>query len=112
MKARRPHERKLCGARTRRGTACRRWAYPNGRCANHGGKSRAWFAHPNYKHGRYSKYGIERSQWREHRQSVAFWRDVERRLARLPGDEVTHEQLRVIMRDVRAYHRRRGWFVK
>ncbi len=22
----------------------------------HGGKSRRWFTHPNYKHGRYSKY--------------------------------------------------------
>jgi hypothetical protein len=28
----------------------------NGRCNLHGGKSLAWFAHPNFKHGLYSKY--------------------------------------------------------
>ncbi|MDQ3713824.1 MAG: hypothetical protein M3388_16610 [Acidobacteriota bacterium] len=47
---------KMCGAKTRRGTACRRSPMRNGRCSNHGGKSLLWFAHPNYKHGRYSKY--------------------------------------------------------
>jgi len=47
---------KICGAKTRRGSACRRAPMRNGRCSNHGGKSLAWFAHPNYKHGRYSKY--------------------------------------------------------
>jgi hypothetical protein len=26
-----------CGARTRKGTSCRRRTYPNGRCRNHGG---------------------------------------------------------------------------
>jgi hypothetical protein len=31
---------------------------PNGRCANHGGKSLKGFAHPNYKHGCYSKYDV------------------------------------------------------
>jgi hypothetical protein len=30
-----------------------------GRCNLHGGKSLAWFAHPNFKHGRYSKYSFE-----------------------------------------------------
>src|SRR5205085_9000373 len=99
MNAGRPHERKLCGARTRRGTACRRWACPNGRCANHGGKSRAWFAHSRYKHG-HSKYGIERIKWLEQRQAIAFWRDVERRLARLPGEAVTDEQLSAVRREL------------
>ena len=31
--------RARCGARTRRGTACLRTAFPNGRCPNHGGLS-------------------------------------------------------------------------
>ena len=48
---------KRCAVRkTRRGTPCRRVPILNGRCPNHGGKSPMWFAHPKYKHGRYSKY--------------------------------------------------------
>jgi hypothetical protein len=47
--------RKSCGAKTRSGTPCRRKPRKNGRCRLHGGLSRAGFAHPNYKHGRYSK---------------------------------------------------------
>lgn len=61
-----PHERRqsvsTCGAKTRSGTPCKRLpAVPNkgGRCNLHGGKSLAWFAHPNFKHGRYSKYSFE-----------------------------------------------------
>jgi hypothetical protein len=30
----------------------------NGRCPNHGGKSLSGPAHPNYKHGRYSKLNM------------------------------------------------------
>jgi hypothetical protein len=60
MMATQPHgsknAAKVCGAKTRRGTACRRAAMPNGKCYNHGGKSLRWMAHPNFKHGRYSKY--------------------------------------------------------
>ncbi len=52
----------LCGAKTRRGTACRRAPMPNGRCSKHGGKSLKLFAHPNFKHGRYSKYSGIREQ--------------------------------------------------
>ncbi len=53
-----PHrsKNKYCGAKTRQGTPCRRFSRSNGRCSLHGGKSPRWFAHPNYKHGRYSKY--------------------------------------------------------
>jgi hypothetical protein len=49
-------EEKFCGAKTRSGTPCKRAPRYNGRCNLHGGKSLAWFAHPNYKHGLYSKY--------------------------------------------------------
>ena len=41
--------------------------YQSGRCNLHGGKSLAWFAHPNYKHGRYSKYSIEGARLRAER---------------------------------------------
>jgi hypothetical protein len=46
----------ICGAKTRSGTPCKRAPRYNGRCNLHGGKSLAWFAHPNFKHGLYSKY--------------------------------------------------------
>jgi hypothetical protein len=46
----------ICAAKTRKGTACLRSPMRNGRCNLHGGKSLFWMAHPNYKHGRYSKY--------------------------------------------------------
>lgn len=44
--------KKKCGAKTREGTPCKRWAMPNGRCSKHGGKSLSGIAHPNYQHGR------------------------------------------------------------
>jgi len=34
-----PHDERRCGAKTRGGNACRRWAMENGRCYLHGGKS-------------------------------------------------------------------------
>lgn len=54
---------KMCGAKTRSGEPCRRppvpqgrfWISGNLRCHLHGGKSLAGYAHPNFKHGRYSK---------------------------------------------------------
>jgi hypothetical protein len=53
---------------------------PNGRCSKHGGKSLAWFAHPNYKHGRYSKYsGIPQIEKAERRRKKRF----EKRLKKL-----------------------------
>jgi hypothetical protein len=48
-----------CGAKTRAETPCKRSPMHNGRCCNHGGKSLAGAAHPNYKHGRYSKYDLD-----------------------------------------------------
>jgi hypothetical protein len=41
----------------------------------HGGNSLAWFAHPNYKHGRFSKYGTaahEETEAREARKRARF----------------------------------------
>jgi hypothetical protein len=49
--------KKLCGARTRAGTPCKRIArQPQGRCRLHGGGSLMGFAHPNFVHGHRSKY--------------------------------------------------------
>lgn len=45
-----------CGAKTKAGTPCKRRPTFQGRCHLHGGKSWFWMAHPNYKHGWYSKY--------------------------------------------------------
>ena len=49
-------EAKICGAKTRARTPCKRAPSYNGGCNLHGGKSSAWFASPRYKHGLYSKY--------------------------------------------------------
>lgn len=74
---------KLCGARTRAKTKCRRWSMVNGRCSEHGGKSLAWFAHPRYKHGHFSKYSAEAHKYRaevRHAGCVRrFEREAERR---------------------------------
>ncbi len=52
---------------------CRRAPMRNGRCSNHGGKSLKWFAHPNYKHGRYSKYsGIPEREKAERKRKKRF----------------------------------------
>jgi len=48
--------RPICGAKTRKGTPCKNPPLENGRCRFHGGKSLGGVAHPNFKHGRYSKY--------------------------------------------------------
>jgi hypothetical protein len=49
-------EAKICGAKTRAGTPCKRHPTLQGRCNLHGGKSLPGITHPNYKHGWYSKY--------------------------------------------------------
>lgn len=46
----------ICGALTSSGGKCKRSPLSNGRCHLHGGRSLKGVAHPNYKHGRYSKY--------------------------------------------------------
>jgi len=59
--------RKRCGARTRTGTTCKRWAVPGrGRCKLHGGDAvEAGPQHHLYKHGLFSRY------WPEERRAVA-----------------------------------------
>lgn len=47
----------ICGAKTRAGMPCKRLArQPQGRCKLHGGCSLYGIAHPNFKHGRRSRY--------------------------------------------------------
>ncbi len=47
----------VCGSPKTNGHYCEQTArYPNGRCHSHGGPSRKGVAHPNYDHGRNSKY--------------------------------------------------------
>jgi len=59
MMTRAPHDdaraHRACGAKTRSGEPCKRAPMPNGRCALHGGKSLAGWAHPNARTGRYIK---------------------------------------------------------
>jgi hypothetical protein len=105
-----PHAR-LCGARTRRGSPCARRSGRSGRCHLHGDKSLAWFAHPNYQHGRYSKYAPERIFERAARQRRAIRRDYERLVAKLPaGTVLTGAQIHALFQIVLEQHRRRGWF--
>lgn len=48
---------RVCGAKTRKGTPCQRRPLKNGRCKLHGGAQPApGPTHPNWKHGRYSRY--------------------------------------------------------
>lgn len=103
---------RLCGAKTRNGTPCLRAPMMNGRCSKHGGKSLAGFAHPRYRHGRYSKYSFERGEDRWRRQNVAVARDLQRAFDKLPdGTEVTVRLAARLLREVNEAHRRRGWFV-
>lgn len=44
-----------CGAKTKAGTPCKKAGMENGRCRLHGGATPRGIAHPNTKHGRYSK---------------------------------------------------------
>lgn len=46
----------ICGAKTRSGKQCQNAPMANGRCRMHGGIRPAGVDHPNYQHGRYSKY--------------------------------------------------------
>jgi hypothetical protein len=50
-----------CAAKTRSGGRCKNAPMgTTGRCRMHGGKSLSGIAHPNYKHGRYSKVFLAR----------------------------------------------------
>ena len=48
--------RKLCGAKTKRGTPCKNPGMENGRCRLHGGLTPRGPESKNWKHGRYSKF--------------------------------------------------------
>jgi hypothetical protein len=67
-----------CGARTRAGTPCRRWAIlPQGRCNLHGGKSRRGLCHPNFRHGRRSKdFLAQMYGWRMELETFAREQDI------------------------------------
>jgi hypothetical protein len=92
----------FCGARTRRGTPCKRAPRLNGRCSLHGGKSLAGFAHPQYKHGIYSKYGTAGREERDRKRTEAISREFMRRCS---GD-ATFEEMRAVLRSVHAWHER------
>ncbi len=49
-----PHNNRLCGATTRRATACKNPAMENGRCRMHGGLTPKGTDLPQFEHGRYS----------------------------------------------------------
>ena len=46
----------ICGAATRAGGICNKYATPLGKCRHHGGASKQGIAAPNFKTGRHSKY--------------------------------------------------------
>jgi hypothetical protein len=50
-----PHNDRLCGAKTRKGTPCQNPAMKNGRCRMHGGATPRGTDLPQFKSGRYSK---------------------------------------------------------
>lgn len=50
-----PHNARLCGAKTRKGTLCQNPAMKNGRCRMHGGTTPRGTDLPQFRHGRYSK---------------------------------------------------------
>lgn len=53
-----PHEKAICGAKTRSGKPCRKAPMANGRCRLHGGLSLKGPDSPTWKHGRRSKYNL------------------------------------------------------
>jgi hypothetical protein len=73
---------KACGAKKRDGTSCPTWPMPNGRCRMHGGKSRSGIAHPNYKHGKFSK-GHPAGLF--HRTAIAHRKRLRARLKEIRG---------------------------
>ena len=79
-----------CGAKTRKGTACKRPASKrNGRCRVHGGAStgprteegRARISEANLRHGRYTKDKLEKK-----RENAAKGREIRKELCQLERD--------------------------
>ena len=55
MQGQDPHAKRVCGAKTRSGGACRNAVMAHNRCRMHGGATPSGLAAPQTKHGRYSK---------------------------------------------------------
>ena len=91
----------LCGAKTRAGGRCRnRPVSTRTRCRMHGGLTLRWFAHPNYKHGRFSKYGTAAADARHEARCRAVAREYEREVAR--RGQVTFSEAQTILRRAQA----------
>src|SRR5262249_1044000 len=89
---------KRCGAKTRTGAPCKALAMPNGRCRMHGGGSLALLAHPNYKHGRYSKYSPEGIAFRAAQKRRKHLRERIRAIRKMTARELRAEAVRIFGR--------------
>lgn len=70
----------------------------NGRCRMHGGKSLSWFAHPNYKHGLYSKYSPEGIFFNAEKKRRKHLRERIRMVKAMSTDELCAEMKRIFGR--------------
>jgi hypothetical protein len=60
---RRINRTEICGARTRKGTPCRRYdLYAGGRCRLHGGLSLSGKEHGRYRHGLFTREAIQQQR--------------------------------------------------
>ena len=92
----------FCGARTRKGGACHSYPVKGRRRGRmHGGATLKGMNHPNYKHGRRSKFCVfgwaERREEAKARALVGQLRCVNREVAKLPGS-VTFEEFEAAVR--------------
>ena len=89
---------KRCGAKTRTGALCKALAMPNGRCRMHGGASLALLAHPNYRHGLYSKYSPEGMAFRAAKKRRKHMRERIRAIRKMSWGELRAETFRIFGR--------------
>lgn len=106
------NEDERCGAKTRSGKPCQRrplkykgwlpYKPKKGRCHLHGGKSLKGYGHPNYKHGRYSRFiqnmwadsNARRAQ--EHKREMAINKALQH-FVKIKGRKPNHkERLRIL----------------
>lgn len=66
-----------------------------GRCRMHGGASLRGFAHPQYKHGLFSKYSLEGLQSRVACKARKWWRGRIRALRRMSEWQLQEEARRI-----------------